>query len=329
MAVLAVGPVHVAPVLASDPVGTDADDPAVWVHPTQPELSLVFGTDKVKAPNGGLVTFTLDGKTFDRVSNLDRPNNVDVEYGLKMADGTWDIVVVTERLQHRLRIYRINPDTRKLADITGDTQLNLAASGDASEPMGIGLFKNPNSHEISTVVSPKTGPSKGYLGEFRLVVNAQNKVDVKLARRFGEYSGKKEIESVYVDDAAGMVYYSDETVGTRRYDLTTGDAPSIFNTTGFAGDHEGIAQWRINSKTNYLVCTDQIPENSVFRIFSMALSPQLVAEFVGASDETDGIEICAKPLGPKFPEGLMVAMHSKGKQFLFYSLADIRRAIGR
>ena len=61
----------------------------------------------------------------------------------------------------------------------------------------------------------------------------------------------------------------------------------------------------------------------------MALSPQLVAEFVGASDETDGIEICAKPLGPKFPEGLMVAMHSKGKQFLFYSLADIRRAIKR
>lgn len=329
MAALALGPAHVAPVLATDPVGTDADDPAIWVHPTHPERSLVFGTDKIKAPNGGLVTFSLDGKAIDRISNLDRPNNVDVEYGLKMKDGNWDIVVVTERLQHRLRIFRMLPDTRKLADITGETQLNLAESGDASEPMGIGLYKNPKSESISAIVSPKTGPSKGYLGEYRFVVNSDNKVDVKLVRRFGEYSGKKEIESIYVDDENGVVYYSDETVGTRRFNLKTGETPAMFNTTGFAGDHEGIAQWRINSKTNYLVCTDQIPENSVFRIFSMAPSPQLIAEFVGASDETDGIEICAKPLGPKFPEGLMVAMHSKGKQFLFYSLADIRRAIKR
>ena len=34
-----------------------ADDPAVWIHPQQPELSLILGTDK----QGGLHSYNMDG----------------------------------------------------------------------------------------------------------------------------------------------------------------------------------------------------------------------------------------------------------------------------
>src|SRR5438094_9789196 len=37
--------------------GDAADDPAVWIHPRDPGLSLVFGTDK----QGGLHSYNMDG----------------------------------------------------------------------------------------------------------------------------------------------------------------------------------------------------------------------------------------------------------------------------
>jgi 3-phytase len=38
-------------------MGDAADDPAIWVHPVDPALSLVLGTDK----KGGLNVFDLEG----------------------------------------------------------------------------------------------------------------------------------------------------------------------------------------------------------------------------------------------------------------------------
>ena len=50
--------------------------------------------------------FGVDGSVKQVVKPLDRPNNVDIEYGLATPSGPVDIAVVTERLQHRLRVYR-------------------------------------------------------------------------------------------------------------------------------------------------------------------------------------------------------------------------------
>jgi myo-inositol-hexaphosphate 3-phosphohydrolase len=47
---------------------------------------------------------------------------------------------------------------------------------------------------------------------------------------------------------------------------------------------------------------------------------------VGA-DETDGIDICSTPLGPKFPEGIFLAMDSTPKRFAMVSWLDVRKAL--
>ena len=52
---------EVAAVRQTDPVGRQgdaADDPAIWIHPTQPEKSRVLGTNKKQ----GLLAYDLDGK---------------------------------------------------------------------------------------------------------------------------------------------------------------------------------------------------------------------------------------------------------------------------
>ena len=49
---LAVAIADVRPNFATQAVSHDADDPAVWVHPTRPERSLIIGTDKQEGPGG-------------------------------------------------------------------------------------------------------------------------------------------------------------------------------------------------------------------------------------------------------------------------------------
>jgi 3-phytase len=70
------------PVTVTATVADDADDPAIWIDRANPERSLIVGTNKVAAPDGALYVFGLDGAVREIVKPLDRPNNVDIEYGL-------------------------------------------------------------------------------------------------------------------------------------------------------------------------------------------------------------------------------------------------------
>jgi len=76
----------------TEPVPTEgdaADDPAVWVHPTDPARSLVLGTDK----KGGLHAYSLDGRDRQLVSPGSRPNNVDVLYGFRLDGRPTDLAI--------------------------------------------------------------------------------------------------------------------------------------------------------------------------------------------------------------------------------------------
>src|SRR5262245_12328864 len=88
--------VTLQPIRTTAAVTDDADDPAIWINRSDPSRSLILGTNKVEAPGGALYVFALDGSVKQVVTPLDRPNNVDVEYGMPLADGPGDIAVVSE-----------------------------------------------------------------------------------------------------------------------------------------------------------------------------------------------------------------------------------------
>jgi len=335
-------PAPVTSLLATEPVTDDPDDPAVWVNPSDRSRSLVIGTNKVAAPSGALVVYGLDGKTRQVIAGLDRPNNVDVEYGLLVGGKPSDIAVVTERLQRRLRVFRIEPDGSALHDISSLDQLGVFRdrSGEAGEPMGIGLFRRPKDGAIFAIVSSKTGPREGYLQEYRLEDNGAGRVMATWVRTFGRWSGTNEIEAVVVDDGLGYVYYADEGDGIHKYfaDPDHADAArelARFGTTGFAADREGIAVYESSAATGYIVCTDQIDGNSQYRVYRREGTPgnphdhsELVLVFAGGADASDGIEISSTSL-PGFDGGLMVAMNSTPRNFLLYRWSDVTAAIGR
>lgn len=299
------------PALQTATVSDDPDDPAIWVNAKDPAQSLLLGTNKVKAPNGAIYVFGLDGQVKQRIANIDRPNNIDVEYGLSGLD----IAVATERLTNRLRVFSVQA--------TGLTPAGVIDC--CPEPMGIGLYKRARDGAIFAIVAPKgrpNSPTTNYLYQYRLQRQGNN-VTGKLVRRFGNFSGTKEIEAVLVDDALGVVYCADEGAGIRKYHADP-DHPeaarelAMFARTGYRGDREGLALYARPDGSGFIVSTDQLPGNSEYHVFDRQSGNRERFVFRGGADTTDGIEITSAPLGPKFPAGLFIAMNSAPKNFLIY-----------
>ena len=329
----------VTPVVATAQVTDDPDDPAIWVNRSAPARSLIFGTNKVKAPTGALVAFGLDGAIRQVFAGLDRPNNVDVEYGLRVGGELVDIVVITERLKNQLRVFRIAPDGSGFAEISSPGRVGVFKdrSGEEAAPMGIGLYRRARDGAVFAILSPKAGPRDGYLQEYRLDDDGAGRVQATWVRTFGRFSGVSEIEAIAVDDDLGYVYYADEGDGIHKYHADP-DRPDAtrelahFGLTSFNADREGIAIYARDDRTGYIVCTDQLDRSSEFHVYRREGAPgnphdhtDLLKVFAGSSDATDGIEIAAGPL-PGFPHGLMVAMNSAPKNFLLYRWDAIAQA---
>ena len=327
----------VAPVLSTEPVAVDSDDPAIWIHPTDPTQSMIIGTDK----GGSLFVFDLEGrilpeKTFDTGGRF---NNVDVEYGFELAGESIDIAVATDRPVRLLRILRL-PEMTPVDN--GGIEVFAGEEGDAALPMGIALYKRPADGAVFAIVSRKTGPSGSYLWQYLLSDDGSGQVVATKVREFGTFSDATspddegvpelgEIESVAVDDALGYVYYSDELTGVRKYPADPDAAGAnvelaLFATEGFAEQREGISIYTIDDGTGYILVSDQ--QANAFRIFTREGEPgnphehRLVKVIQVATNESDGSDVTNVALGERFPSGLFVAM-SDNRTFQYYSWDDI------
>ena len=329
----------IAPVRGTAPVPNDPDDPAIWVPASDPSKALVFATDKMEA-RGGLYVFGLDGTLRHSVAPLDRPNNVDVEYGMRIGDRLVDIAVVTERKQHRLRVFRIEGDGGAIHDIAPrGVPVLLGEMGEAGEPMGIALYKRPADGAVFAIVSPKTGGTSNYLWQYRLE-ERQGLVTGRLVRRFGAFSRRGpmageigEIEAVVVDDELGYVYYADERFGIRKWhaDPDHRDAAvelAVLGRNDYQGDREGLGLYRREDGTGYLVSSDQVPGATRLMIYPRAGQPgrphdqPLIRSVPTGADSTDGLDVTSMAL-PGFSGGLLVMMNSTPRNFLMYSWSSV------
>lgn len=320
------GPGVVRPVVVTQPVRYDTDDPAIWVNHADPARSLIIGTDK--DTDGGLYVFDLQGHEVPgkTVHGLKRPNNVDLAYGLPLGGQPTDFALVTERETGKLRAFRL-PDMQPLDH--GNLDVFVGDAGGERLPMGVAIYTRPTDGAMFAVVSRKTGPRQGYLAQYRLADDGHGQLALALVRTFGAWSGNKEIESVAVDNELGFIYYSDEGVGVRKYyaDPARGSAElALFARTGFAEDHEGISIYKTGPRTGYLLVSDQ--GASQFRFFPRQgtaadpnAHPELKAVKV-AAHFSDGSDVTNVPLNAQFPHGLFVAM-SDNKTFHYYRWEDM------
>lgn len=316
----------IKPIFVTDAVRYDSDDPAIWIDKSDPSKSLVIATDK--DADGALFVYDLTGKIVkDKVvPNLKRPNNVDIAYGLILNGKPVDIAVTTERMTHKLRIFSL-PDMKPI-DQGGLDMFAGETTPDFRDLMGIALYTSPKG-EIYAIVGRKNGPKNGYLWQYLLEDNGSGAIKATFVRKFGSFSGKKEIEAIAVDNELGYIYYSDEQVGVKQYyaDPAKGNEQlALFATEGFKEDHEGISIYKLTDSTGYILVSDQGANR--FQIFSREgtktnpFEHKHLKTVPVMATQSDGSEVVSVKLNDTFKHGLFIAM-SDDKTFHYYRWEDI------
>ena len=214
--------------------GDAADDPAVWPHPTDPSQSVVIGNDK----GGALDVYDMEGQLLQRIEE-GFFGNVDIRTGVTLGSQTRDVVAV---YRAGLRLYTIDPETRRLSNITD------AGTGSISVPTGgegLCLYRSAESGSTYAFVISRAGTIAQYLlGD----EDADGLVD---ATRVRLWSLTSEAEACVADDETGDVYIAQEDVALWRYGAEPGDGTTSSDRTavdrviGDGGDwHPTSRVWR-------------------------------------------------------------------------------------
>src|SRR5690606_26447439 len=134
-------------------------------------------------------------------------------------------------------------------------------------PMGISFYTSPVDNQFYLIVGRKNGPAGGYLHQYKLTEN-DTKISLELVRKFGKFSGKKEIEAIAVDDELGFIYYADEGHCIRKYyaEPAKGDRElACFGGERFKDDIEGIAIANFENGIGAIIVSNQ--QAGTFNIF--------------------------------------------------------------
>lgn len=331
----------------SDPVYSEAEDSAIWVNRANPARSLVIATDKAASPHGAIAAYSLDGKKLKSVGPFDRLSSVDIAYGVRWGGRKVDIAVCTDQTYGVVRLFVITSSPGVIFEITSMRDSVVFEEPDAAgrpagtlgpasmQPTGIAVYSRPRDGATFLIVSRRNGPREGYLRQYRLTRADTGVLHFVKVREFGRFSGSGEIKTVAVDNELGYVYYADDGAGIRKY-AADPDAPhadrelALFGKKDFAGHPKGIAIWKRQDGTGYIVCTDQIAGASRFHLYRREGTwrrphnhNKVVRTVNTALDFTEGIDITSTPLGPLFPHGLFVATNRKDRNFALVSAEEL------
>lgn len=298
----------------------DTDDPAIWVNKKDPSKSIVFGTDKNR--DGAVYAFDLKGRIIKdkTIKGLKKPNNIDIRYNFKInSSRNVDVLVVTERETNKVRLYSV-PDMKAL-DNGGFKVFEDQTESKRKTPMGVSFYQSPIDNALYIIVSRKDGPKDNYLYQYK-ILREKRGLKLQLVRKFGNFSGSKEIEAIAVDDEFGFVYYSDENYGVRKYHAEPSrgnqELPSLKG-GDFLKDIEGIAIVPDYKGKGYIIVSNQ--HAGTFNIFSRSNNEFITETDLGTS-ETDGCEVTTVSLNDTFKNGLFVAMNNS-RNFFFYDLEKL------
>jgi 3-phytase len=304
--------------------GDAADDPAVWVHPSNPALSTVIGTDK----QGGLAVYDLDGNQIQYLPD-GKMNNVDIRAGFPLGGQSVALVAASNR-NNSIALYRVNPTTRKLENVAA----RVIATGAG---YGACMYRSPTTSKFYYFANSE----QGEVEQWELFATSTGKVDATKVRAFDVGS---QTEGCVADDQLGHLYIGEEAKGIWKYgaEPSAGQTRTQVDTTGSGGqlasDVEGLAIYDAGGGRGYLIASSQ--GDNTYVIYRREGANAYVATFeivaagqIDAVSQTDGIAVTSANLGPAFPRGMFIAQDGKNDEcnqnFKFVPWQSIAATIGQ
>jgi 3-phytase len=297
--------------IETDPVsngGDAADDPAIWIHPSDPSQSTIIGTNK----QGGLIVYDLSGKQIQYLPD-GQMDNVDLRDGFKLGGQTVTIVMASNRSDNSIAIYKVNPQTRKLEN----AEARKIKHG--LTVYGMCMYRSAKTGKFYYFGNSKSGDVEQWE-----LFESGGKVDAKVVRKFKLGST---VEGCVADDELGHFYIAEEAVGIWKFgaEPDAGDKRTQVGKVGdghLFADVEGLAIAYGKDGTGYLFASSQ--GNHSYVVYRREGNNEFVKKFrigdgdgVDGCEETDGIDVTTADLGPAFPQGVFVVQdgfNDKGNQ---------------
>ncbi|MCG3121064.1 MAG: hypothetical protein ALAOOOJD_04004 [bacterium] len=321
--------ITVTPKVSTAAVEGDADDPAIWIHPSNPAKSVIIGTDK--DTGGGLFVWNMSGQQIQFIP-LGRPNNVDIRYGMQVGGQRIDIAVTNLRASPKqIKVFQINPGDGTLTDITTSSGI---LTPQLRDPYGLCLYQRPTDGAMFVIASTQSGATAN-LHQYLLEDDGAGKIKGTYVRTFGNNMIRQYVEGLVADDELGYVYASDEAHAVRKFyaDPARGNDDQIAAFAiddGISGDREGLAIYKCAGNTGYLLLSNQSGTDvKVYRREGENGDPHqhtlLTTIKTNGSKSTDGLDVTNRPSSNQFPQGFLITHNAPGKQFKLYAWEDIAK----
>ncbi|WP_205312368.1 phytase [Rheinheimera maricola] len=297
---------QIMPGLQTEPAsqrGDVMDDPAVWHHPAQPELSLILGTDK----RAGLDVYNMQGKRVQQLS-VGRLNNVDVRYGLNWQGAAHDIAVASLRDDNSLQLFAI--------DATGKLHNAGKIATGMDDIYGLCMYHSSQNNQHYVFVNDKSG----LIQQYQIGSDGKN-WQGSLVRSLQVPS---QPEGCVADDKRGLLFVGEEDEAIWRFAAAanadiTGEAIIRVDGERLVDDIEGIALAEHNGSSYLLVSSqgndsymlyDAAPPYTERLHFRISTNPQSGIDGVS---ETDGLEVTTRSLGPGFEQGALIVQDGRNR----------------
>ena len=306
------------------PVGSQAqdaaDDPAIWRNPGNPAASLIVGTDK----KAGLYVYGLDGRTRSFL-DAGRVNNVDLR-----ADVTWGgrsiaLVAASDRndlANAAIALFELDTAAGTLRP------LGKVPAG-TGEAYGLCLYRAADAIYAFVVIKDGTIRQVRLSGD-AAVPGGEVVRTLKLATQS---------EGCAVDEERGRLYVGEEGRGLWRFDArpdgaTGGTLIAPMDNKRLVADVEGVAVAPDGRGGGFLVVSSQ--GDNAYAVWSLGDERwlgrfRINAGRLGATEETDGIELQLGDFGTDYPGGLFIAQDGmnapSAQNFKLVAWADVLAAL--
>lgn len=299
----------VSPAYETRPIqaGTEedaADDPAIWIHPTNSAASVIYGSNK----RGGLAAYNLQAEEVAYYP-LGNVNNVDILYGFPMGDSLVSLLGCSNRSDQSIDLLLVNAEDGSLTNIAAGPLLvdpNLI-----DDVYGFCFAHDEANDRFYAVINGKNGR----LQQFELLETAAG-IDLELRR---SHQFPSQTEGMVADNAHGQLYVGEEGQGIWKMpiDPETVVVPELLKNSGAENpqvvyDIEGLTIYE-QGEAGYLLASVQ--GNFSYAVFERTGDNRYLGSFKIVDDssqeldgveETDGLAVVSDSLSPGFAQGLLV-----------------------
>ncbi|WP_428740895.1 phytase [Tenacibaculum sp.] len=281
-----------------------ADDPCVWVNPTDVSKSTIIGTNKKE----GLEVYNLEGKRLYSYK-IGRVNNVDIRNEFLLNGEKVSVVTASNRTNNSISILTVKP-TGELEEVAAKT-----ITSNLKEVYGLGMYKSPKTDKLYVFMVSK----KGNVEQWELF-ESNAKIDAKLVR---EFSLGSQGEGIVADDVHAKVYIGEEDKALWKYDAepdAENNRVKVISTKdlNMKDDFEGVTLYDSGNGKGYLILSSQ--GNNSYAIFDR-ITNQYLGSFslkdggaIDGTNDTDGIDATSVNFGSQYPKGFFIAQDGANTQ---------------